>query len=1758
MPLPSQDPASVAFHGTGAKELLYASATTRVSRIQTQPDGARLVCKEYLGPRGPLRLLQEKDVLARLARIEGVVQLAEGTPPDGMLLLRDCGTLTLAHVVRSGKCDLLTVLALAPQLARTLGEIHRAGIIHRDVHPGNIVLSPALQPTFIDFDVAVLSEEHRAGPQDGAMAGTLAYLSPEQTGRTGRPVDQRSDLYALGATLFEMATGRLPFESRDTLELIHDHLVREPTAPSQLDSRVPAGLSAIIMRLLAKEPEQRYQSAEGLLHDLKRLRLELEQGASDLFELGERDFPARLTAPARLVGREAELAMLRAAFADALAAGSRAVLIEGAAGVGKSALVNELRPLVQAAGGWFVHGKFDQYQKERAVTGALIQALRSLGRLLLARPRNESAAYRQRILEGLGRSSGLITRMLPEFELLLGPQPGAPEVDPKHAQPQLQQATADLLAAIASPERPLVIVLDDLHWAGPAPLRVLERLIGETNLRGLLFVAAYRGGESEVLPALLAQWRGLPRPPIEIALPSLGVDGMTELVALMLRLDRLAAVELGRAVHALTSGNPFDTLEMLNALRRDGVLVLAESGWQWDEERVRRFVGRGNVVDLLAARVARLPPPSRELLQLASCLGNPVDCRLLATAAGLREDDLQRHLRDPLADGLLVADRTGGQDSIGFRHDRIQQAVLGTMDEEGRHARQLVMARRLASEPAFEDEAAQQYLACVGRLPDPQEQRRVARLFHAQAQALAAVARFGSAERYLAAADDLLVGLAPGPASPGDAELRAAVDVARHAALYSLGRLDESDPLFASMQARASDPLDLVEPTCLQMRSLSMRGRMGDSLKLGLGLLAQLGLDVPPDFATPDTQQRLDALAEWVRQDSRLDHARRPQVHNRRSLAMAKLMSRAVRAALVFLDTKPLVWLLLESQRLWAEYGPCPELVASLGRLSGMLIAIRNDFRTAYDVARHVLAVGEALGYEPQTGEARFIFASYASHWFEPLEDTVEQCARAYDVVRTRGDAAYACYVHVILTTVLVDTAPTIAISDAEVKAGLSLCERTGNLHAAVQHACVSQLLGALRGRPPSEETPRDPVLDEQAFLARVGRSPYMEVTYTEYRALHAQLLGDVDALARHACALIPLMRVLPGYYVSMRAYFSVALARAWQIQRDSAVDAEAMLAELDFCRGWLARRAADQPANFLHLLLLLDAERAWAVGDVRAAGLAFDAALGEVQSRQRPWQRALITERAGLFQLHQGLTHVGRRLLAEARDVYEAWGASVKVAQMQRDHGFLGAMTAALPVAANRAAGAADSVSADALDLMGVLRASQALSSETSLERLSSRVTEVMAALSGATKVLVLSRNEDRWWLLAPAPGESSISVAQAAERRLLPLSAFAYADRTGEALVVDDAVRDDRFARDPYFAGVPLCSLLVAPISSQGTRRAMLLLESRLGRAAFNSQRLDAVMLIAGQLAVSLANAQLYESLEQRVHARTLELEQAQEQLVATARRAGKAEIANNVLHNVGNVLNSINVSASVVRRTISNSRIEGLMRAVGLLRQHEGDLGRFVLSDPRGQVVVGYMEQAVQALDAERREALADLDRLTSSVEHITYVVATQQSHAGPSSVLETARPEDLLEEALRLCGERIDRSGVMVVRRYDDIPAAALDKQRLLQVLVNLIANAAQAMENMPEPLRRLTLRTALEDVDGAAYLRIGVHDGGEGIAPENLSRIFAHGFTTRKEGHGFGLHSSALAAMEMGGRLTVHSDGLGHGAVFTLELPIKHG
>jgi len=1458
-------------------EVLHRSERTLIYRLR-RPGAGSLICKEPLGSGAAKRLRHEVEILGRLAGIEGVPRLSRALAPAGSIAFEDDAAISLADSGCAGHLEIPALLDLAVSLTRIIAGMHGAGVLHKDINAANIMLAGAeRKPLLVDFGLATtFAEQHPAFAHDREITGTLAYIPPEQTGRTGHNVDQRADLYSLGISLYELATGHLPFDSSNALQVLHDQLARLPRPPADMHPRIPGVLSDIILRLLEKEPDRRYQSAEGLLHDLAMLRetLASEEGAT--FALGERDFPSQLTSPSRLIGREHEIAALHDAFERALTSAERGVLIVGGQGVGKTALINELRPVASARHGWFVSAKFDQHRPD-ASAGAILQALRSLVHLLLAEPEAELKLQRAAILQALGSNAGLIAELLPEFALLVDSVPATYESDPVEGAVRLRVAMREFLRAVATPARPIVFVLDDLQWANESSLRFVESLLTDDKMRGLLFVGAYRGNDVDLahpLSGMLRRWNLFGAAPLLLRLQDLAPTELALLLEEMLRLAPEEATKLSAVIGSRTAGNPYYTVELLNALRRDGALVLDENGWSWNDATIRRFVGEGELVDLLAVRISKLPSSTRDLLETMACVGGSTEGTVLEAATGLPAEVLQERLLPALEDGLLTLEAGNDGSSVPrdaalqFRYDRVHQAVYERIGPSRRQVLHLAIARRLARSHEFEAEAAEQYLTVVDALSEREERRRAGALFSDAAARARRSTNYPIAERFLRAAISLHE---PDLANPQDPVLTE-LETGRHAILYSLGRYDEADAAYHSIRSRCPGPLELTEPVCGQIVSLGKRGRLRDAVNLGLDLLAELGLEPPSGDDVPTfLEARLEALYAWIAQADVGEECSKSEISDPRAIAVAKVVGKLLLPAF-HCDPEVLTWIIFESQRLWVEHGPCAWLVSGLSAANFVTIGMRQDYRTGYAVQRHVVAVGEARGYEPGTSFARYILAFFGVQWFEPLENCIPQSLRAREGLLRGGDLQTVCHTYLATVPAHQECSPMLDACAAEAEEAVAFAEQTGNRQAWFGLVPYLQLTRALRGETQSPGSLSDASFDQTDFLAKLAGNTNPTVGFRLALATSAAIFGDQQRLLEHTSAFMPLLRFIQGNYRSALGRFLRCLALAELARATEGIECSAILRELDVSRDWLAERSEDAPVNFRHLLRLIEAERAWACGDSANAALLFDEALCEVESRSRPWHRALITERTGLFNLAHGMQNAGQRALIDARGLYQQWGASAKVAQLDKTHTFLHSKTS---WSAQQSLRVSNGLSPGSIDLMGILGASQALSSETSLDRLRSRVVELLGAMTGATGVsIALWQDEEQAFFLLPPASDTdptAIPIEVAAERGLIPLFAFRFAQRSGEPLLVDDASGDDRFARDPYFSGLDHCSLLVVPVLRQGTQRAMLFLENRLTRGAFSTERLDAVKLIVGQLAVSIDNALLYTSLEKKVTERT-----------------------------------------------------------------------------------------------------------------------------------------------------------------------------------------------------------------------------------------------------------------------------------------------
>lgn len=1441
-------------------EVLYDSDRTRAYRLHL-PGHRTVVVKQPLGPDALKRLKHEAAILRRLRGAEGVVQVEPTPVIPGALVLRDGGGTTMDR--RPMPLPAAEVLSVASGLAGALAAVHRRHVVHRDICPGKIVLTAAGDVLLIDFELASTFAEIRPEfAHHNEIVGTLPYLAPEQTGRTGRPVDQRADLYSLGATMYEMVTGEPPFGTGDPLRLSHAHLARVPVPPAEVDPDVPAALSDVIMHLLEKEPDNRYQTAEGLAYDLALLRA-AAPGETVALRVGAGDVPLRLLPQSRIIGRDPEIRALGAAFADAMTGLSHGLLVNGPAGVGKTSLVDELRPIASGSSGWFVSGKYDQHRRDLEFDGTR-QAMRALGRLLLAEPEEEVADLRRRLRHVLGRNAGLLAAVQPELGLLMGVEPDPTIGDALYAQARMQRIGVDVLTTVASPKRPIVMFVDDLQWAARTPLGYLDMLVSEGPPDGLLLVLAYRDDEVDAthpLTAMIARWRQQGVEPQRITLGNLPPASTAELVGDLLQLDATDAEALAEPVAQRTQGNPYDTVELINSLRRSGVLVLDQDGWTWDSANLSRHLRQANVVDPWTTRLRGLPTRTRLLVEIMACLGGRADMDLLSVADGHPGAETEDLLAPALDEGLLVLEPGEPADAVRFRHDRVHQAILDGLTPAAKSALHLGLARRLAPHPEHAEVAAHQYYAVAEHVHDPDERRRVSALLAYAADQALVVSNHAMAERYLAVAVDY--------ADPADRHNLIRLQTLRHASLYSLGRLDEADDVYAAIDRLCHHPALHADATLVQVSGLTNQGRAAEAVALGLEMLGHLGFAAPPpERVQAEIDEGLDLLHRWLDGDA-ADDLRRPEVTEPDLLATAALINRMMAPAF-FSNQDTLAWLTLQALRMWVRHGPISTLVGPVAHLTFVTVGRCGDYRTGHRALLRVIAVGEARGFEPDTSQARFLYALSTGHWYESLEDNVQQAQLAREGLLHGGDLQKACHTYYVSVYELLDYAPTLDSYLTEVDAGLAFATRTGNDQSTDVYLPYRQLAGMLRGEPVDPGDGADPL--PEALAGNPVAVSNVHVT----RALAAALLDDMPGLHHHIEATWALLPVNPSVYPVAQARLLRGLDLAEQARTGAPDERAARLSELDETVAWFAARAADAPVNFTHTLLLLRAERAWAGGDFQTAAQSYDAAQHEVAGRSRPWHRALTLERSARFYLAHGMQVAATSILNSARHAYLTWGAGAKVAQLDRTHPTAPWLSGLRPPTGGQPPDTVPQTPllSGTIDLLAILAASQALSSQTTLEGVRARVVDVLSEMTGATAVHLLLWDDDRQrWSVPEALPDGG--------RPAVPASVIRYVERTREPLVVGDATRDDRFSRDPYFAELDCCSLLVVPIASRGERQALLVLENHLIREAFSAERLDAVRLVAGQLAVSLDNASVYASLERKVAQRTEELTAANRRL-------------------------------------------------------------------------------------------------------------------------------------------------------------------------------------------------------------------------------------------------------------------------------------
>ncbi|HWZ72166.1 MAG TPA: serine/threonine-protein kinase PknK, partial [Casimicrobiaceae bacterium] len=799
-------------------------------------------------------------------------------------------------------------LHLAITIAAALGKLHRHGLIHKDIKPANILVNHTTGAVKLTgFGIASrLPRERQAPAPPEFIAGTLAYMAPEQTGRMNRSVDSRSDLYALGVSLYQMLTGALPFSASDPMEWVHCHIARQPVSPSERSENVPAPLSAIIMKLLAKTPEERYQTAVGVEGDLRRCLADWDhQGRIENFPLGRNDVPDRLLIPEKLYGRAREVETLLASFDRIVKSGApELVLVSGYSGIGKSSVVNELHKLLVPPRGLFASGKFDQYKRDIPYS-TLAQAFQSLVRPLLGTSDIELSAWRRLLMEALGPNGRLMVDLVPELKLIIGDQPPVPELPPQDSQRRFQLVFRRFIKVFARPEQPLALFLDDLQWLDTATLDLLKDLLTGSDLQYLMLIGAYRENEVDAAHPLRQQLQAIEvagGKVAEVTLTPLSREELGQLIAETLRCELDRGASLAQLVQEKTGGNPFFAIQFISSLAEEGMLMFDHDAmcWSWDLDRIRAKAYTDNVVDFMVGRLARLPPDTQNALQLLACLGNSAEVIKLSIALGGSEDQVHAALRPAVHQELV--ERLAG--AYRFAHDRVQEAAYSLISEELRTEAHLRIGRRLAAHipPEEQEEAIFDVVNQLDRgvtlITSREEREHLAELNLRAGKRAKASTAYTSALKYLVTGATLL----PEDSWERRHELTFELELLRAECEFLTGAMAAADERLKGLSSRAANTVERASVACLHIDLYTTVAQSSDAIAVGLDYLRHLGIEWSPHPTDDDVRREYDRI--WLQLGTRSieDILELPLMTDPASLATMDVLTKIAPAAFTLME----------------------------------------------------------------------------------------------------------------------------------------------------------------------------------------------------------------------------------------------------------------------------------------------------------------------------------------------------------------------------------------------------------------------------------------------------------------------------------------------------------------------------------------------------------------------------------------------------------------------------------------------------------------------------------------------------------------------------------------------------------------------------------------------------------------------------------------------------------------------------------------
>jgi len=1760
---------------------IYESANSSVYRAVRIKDNLAVIFKvlkeNYPSPEELSRYRQEFDITRRLADSEGVIKAYRLEKHQNTLVmhLEDFGGESLKIWLdeqRNFTLDELFTFAI--RITEILGLIHEHNIIHKDINPSNIILNPASGVLkIIDFGISTqLSKQHLTLKNPVVLEGTLAYMSPEQTGRMNRALDYRTDFYSLGATFYELFTGVTPFDTTDAMESVHCHIAKQPTPPCELRNRVfsknPVSvqdmISDIIMKLLEKTAEARYQSAWGLKADLQECKLQFAKtGLISHFSLAQKDISDRFQIPQKLYGREPETATLLSAFERIAAGKTEIMLVAGYSGVGKSVLVKEIYKSLTEKQGYFISGKFDQFQRNIPYSAG-VSAFQELVRQLLTENEEQLSVWKEKLLTALGPNGHVIIDVLPEIELIIGTQPPVPQLGPAESQNRFNSVFQNFMQVFCQPEHPLIFFLDDLQWVDSATLKLIELVATDKETTALFFIGAYRDNEADPTHPLMTTLDKLREERVtinQITLKPLAFKHIKQLIADSLHHNLEAVVSLTDLVMRKTGGNPFFVNLFLQTLYEDNLLYFVnptpeQNGyWQWDIRQYKTLRITDNVADLMIGKLKKMPESAQHVLRLAACVGNRFDLDTLSVIYEKSAIATFPNLMPVLAEGLIIPlsePEMNGSDihksqfiihHFQFLHDRVQQAAYALIDEKHKRAVHLQIGRQLLlNTPAGELEGklfdiVGHFNHSIESLHSQAERLKVAQLNLMAGQKAKMATAYGAAIRYLTIGRKCLTE----NSWESEYDLTLCLFTEAVETAYLSGDFEHKEQLAQTVLQHARTLSDEMKVCEIQISAYTAQHQQPKAIKIALSFLNRLGINFPEEPTQEDVGLALQKIQVSLSGKPIRSLIDLPMMTDTEKILTMRLMV-AVTHSAFFASPNLMVLLILKQVDLSLAYGNIAESGFSYVCYGWLLCSMVGDIESGYQFGQLALDLLQRFREKRLKANVIHVFNIHVRLWKEHVRETLPSLLENYKTGLETGKIEYAAYSirsYTIFSYFIGKELVTLEQEMALYNHTVARLKQEGILS---WHNVFWQVVLNLTKHSGNPCRLDGEVYDENIQLPlhlKMNDRLALLFLYLNKCILHFQFLEYAPAVKNAEIAEQYLDGATGGIALAIFHFYD-SLTRLAVYPSLPQREQDTVLTKVAANQDKMWKWAHHAPMNYLHKFYLVEAERARVSGKGGDAREFYDKAIALAYENKYLNEVALAYELAGQFYQAKGQTKFAQVCLFDAHYAYQQWGATAKVKNLEaRYPQFLAPKTTRAiltnaTASTRRITSTSTTGSSERLDLSSIMKAAQTLSGEIVLSRLLEKMMHIVIENAGAEKGFLLLPKKGSWFIEAEGHIDSSdTTVLQSLpleESEQVSANIIHYVARTQENLVLHDATQKGRFTRDAYIVKHRPKSVLCVPLVNLRQLTGILYLENSLTTGAFTPARLEVLNLLSSQIAISIENSILYNNLEQKVAERTSELEL---EIIIRKKSEEAAKVANqtkstflaNMSHELRTPLNTI----------LGFSQLTA--RSPDLAPEHLEHLGIITRS---GEHLLALINQV---LDLSKIEAgRTTLNDNNFNLFHLL----------------------DELENMFRLQAK--EKHLLLRFDRTPDTPQyVRTDEVKLRQVFINLLNNAIKFTQAGEIQLRIMNCELRNEPFPHPSrerkseiqYLKFEIEDTGPGIAADELDSLFEAFVQTESgkqslEGTGLGLPISSKFVQLMGGDITVSSE-VGRGTVFTFDI-----